>query len=251
MAPSTLIAYGQMRGEVHKPQPLHQALFTGPNRATDGPFPLPLTGADVVLNAFVADPDFMPSSPAIPSKEVPVNSRNRTLWWDPLAPIAGVPPPRSPTTSFPSLSTKQTHETYAEYKEKNPPILKSNHYRGREVYSNFGYVRLGGEWADPDSNRDLHEASEGIPAEFRHDLPGEITFGPRILNENNLDDFYDWYVAEVSDEIDDEGDPRDFRITPEIFTKWAVGVSKSGDVYCEDEVEPQVRYIILASPQED
>ena len=78
-------------------------------------------------------------------------------------------------------------------------------------------------------------------------LPG-LSKGPRIMDRNEEDEFYQGYVEELA--LDDlEQDPRQWRISPATFSQWAAG-AVTGDLYHtkEDPVNVKVsRFIVFRS----
>jgi hypothetical protein len=134
--------------------------------------------------------------------------------------------------------------TLDEYLRQNPPSVGKNHYKGEDVYANFGYFKVDDDWVDPESEYALHEAymSASQHSEEHPDLPnlyGSHSSGPRIMTAEEQDEFYWEYVKGVTDEKDGEGDPRRFRISAKTFAAWAAGAA-AGDCYEESSFEPTV-----------
>jgi hypothetical protein len=130
----------------------------------------------------------------------------------------------------------------------HPQTLAPNHYKGEDVWSNFGYVKINGHWVDPESERELSAA-------YKRDKDAKHYTGtlsvinrprscPRVMDPEELRSFYDWYAEEVSlgADADTEGDPRDLRVTPATFAFWAQG-AKRGEHYERHVIEPQVRLV--------
>lgn len=117
---------------------------------------------------------------------------------------------------------------------QDPPRFKPLHYKGEDAYGNYGYISINGTWVDPDSPGDVKNALYNLsnPAGDSGELPGSKQTGPRVLAEDEANSEYTKYIDYVSDE---EGDPRDGRISPFVFACWAVGAQR-GDRYVEKEV---------------
>lgn len=129
-----------------------------------------------------------------------------------------------------------------------------NHYKGDEVLQNFGYIKIGTKWADPDSEYDLYRAIQ--LHEYGNDLytprqqpisPPHVpvpeqpwtSLRPRIMSPEEEDEFYADYIKEVTDDQDGEGDPRQYRISPATFARWAGGAA-SGEHFHEQPSMPSV-----------
>ena len=122
--------------------------------------------------------------------------------------------------------------------------LSPNHYRGDMVWANFGYLLYNGRWVDPECERELSAAYKGKKEPYHYkatlsavNYPRRI--GPKVIPHHEQDDLYEWYVKEVSDDVDSEGDPRSLQITPETFASWAQGAIK-GNPYEHKVIETQV-----------
>jgi len=48
--------------------------------------------------------------------------------------------------------------TLGEHLRKNPPSVGKNHYKGEDVYANFGYFKVDNDWVDPESENALYDA---------------------------------------------------------------------------------------------
>lgn len=116
----------------------------------------------------------------------------------------------------------------------------NNHYKGKEVLGNFGYINVHGTWVDPDSEKDLAHAFRGYPSLLPEELDGARAKDPRIMSPAQLEEFYDFFNDYVSD---DEGDPRDNRLSQEDFEKMVRGAASEGkgDTWAKAVVAPQVR----------
>lgn len=166
--------------------------------------------------------------------------KHTTLFWDPLKNISDEDDrlvlPSRPSGDVP----KHLQTTYAEHIRQNPPNIGSNHYKGDMNLANFGYVKIGGNWVDPDGEGNLYDAFEdekdGLGVSLgdlgrQSTIVGETT-GPRVMSLWEEEGFYQDYVEGVTDHVDGEGDPREWRITPETFARWAAGAS-SGEHFEE------------------
>jgi len=125
----------------------------------------------------------------------------------------------------------------------HPATLAPNHYKGADVWANFGYVKINGRWVDPESDRELSAAYKGAKEDHHYVATLSVVNkprcpGPRVMTDEEADSLYKWYSDEVSSG-DTEGDPRKFRITPDIFAFWAQG-AKKGEHYERRILEPQV-----------
>ncbi|KAF4628127.1 hypothetical protein G7Y89_g10027 [Cudoniella acicularis] len=226
---STLYAYAHMRGKTNQQcDPLHQALFPTPSRTfQQGRLMLPL----------ILKRESM--------EELP---RGATYFWDPIVPT--FLPPLQPLgdhkgdSGYVSPPPNGIPLKYDEFIAKYPPKnLAPNHYKGEQVYANFGYVLVEGKWVDPESEGELYKAymncTEGPNSKAElPDLQRSRTSGPRVMNQEELDRFYRQYVEDVTDHTDGEGDPRFLRISPATFARWAAGAVK-GEHYEEAVMQPQ------------
>jgi hypothetical protein len=153
--------------------------------------------------------------------------------------------------------------SYAEYLSRHPPQAATNLYSGKEIFANFGYLRVNKIWVDPDSEGQLHNAyvKGGIDAEAAYQTyvgDGTKQTGPYafqkprtdangIIIPDDLDLFYNDFVGFVDDDMDGEGDPRNYRISPQTFARWAVG-AKFPEPYEDTFVAPSVRELPLVTP---
>ncbi|KAJ5038075.1 uncharacterized protein L3040_006946 [Drepanopeziza brunnea f. sp. 'multigermtubi'] len=185
--------------------------------------------------------------------------RGTTFFWDSLNPAPVQEQPRPRTAKY-APTEKQT--TYAEHiRETKLPVMK--HYSGEQVNENWGLLKIGDKWADPDSEYDLYRAIQlhehGIdlykpasrPLNFEPEPeyePPRMDNGPRIMTPEEEDEFYKGYVEEVTDEVDAEGDPRQYRISPATFAQWAAGAGR-GDRYVVET--PIVPNLPSPGPQDD
>ena len=124
------------------------------------------------------------------------------------------------------------------------PKLPPSHYWKDRIWANFGYLSCNGSWVDPECERELSAAHRGKMESYHYKAtlsavgyPRRI--GPEAIPIHQQDDLYGWYVEEVSDDIDSEGDPRALRITPEIFAFWAQGAIE-GNPYKHKDMKIQV-----------
>ena len=134
--------------------------------------------------------------------------------------------------------------TLGEHLRKNPPSVGKNHYKGEDVYANFGYFKVDNDWVDPESENALYDAymTNSQHGQEHPDVPNlyrSQSSGPRVMTPEEREEFYREYVDDVTDEKDGEGDPRRFRISPRTFAAWAAGAAV-GDSYDESSFEPTV-----------
>lgn len=93
-----------------------------------------------------------------------------------------------------------------------------------DVFQYFGFLKINGNWVDPDSEKAINKASKEHSDVTNPLLPGMDFFsGPYILSKSEQSLLYGEFL---DDEDDTEGDPRAFRVSPETFAKWAEGVVK-------------------------
>jgi hypothetical protein len=92
--------------------------------------------------------------------------------------------------------------------------------------ADYGYLEVNGKWVDPDSERSIYNAFNGLSGEDSPEIPELYrSSSPRILSEPQLSLEYAFFAKYVED---DEGDPRDSRISPDTFAKWAEGAVERG-----------------------
>ncbi|ESZ96034.1 hypothetical protein SBOR_3607 [Sclerotinia borealis F-4128] len=117
----------------------------------------------------------------------------------------------------------------------------NNHYKGKQVWGNFGYLYVNGTWVDPDSEKDLAQAFRGYPALLPEELEGARAKDKRIMSPAQMEEIYKFFNDYVSD---DEGDPRDNRLSPEEFQKMTRGAASEGkgDTWARAIVAPQEKY---------
>ncbi|KAA8569191.1 hypothetical protein EYC84_000860 [Monilinia fructicola] len=63
----------------------------------------------------------------------------------------------------------------------------NNHYKGKEVWGNFGYLNVNGAWVDPDSEKDLAQAFRGYPTLLPEELEGARAKDPRIMSPAQME----------------------------------------------------------------
>ena len=175
------------------------------------------------------------------------------FFWDPikcafLQPTLQLPPALY-GGSYQPRRDRGSELTYDEYIRLDPPSIGTNHYKGEMVYANFGYYLVEGKWVDPESEGELFQAYMNPSGRSRGEpiLPNihrSRDTGPRVMSLEEEDEFYKYFVADVSDEKDGEGDPRAWRITPATFAQWATG-SVMGDQYEETVIQTPVSSLIL------
>ncbi|KAG4033535.1 hypothetical protein MFRU_004g00430 [Monilinia fructicola] len=117
----------------------------------------------------------------------------------------------------------------------------NNHYKGKEVWGNFGYLNVNGAWVDPDSEKDLAQAFRGYPTLLPEELEGARAKDPRIMSPAQMEEFYEFFNDYVSD---DEGDPRDNQLSPKEFEEMIRGTASGGkgDTWAKAVVAPQDKY---------
>ncbi|KAJ8066968.1 hypothetical protein OCU04_004347 [Sclerotinia nivalis] len=117
----------------------------------------------------------------------------------------------------------------------------NNHYKGKEVWGNFGYLLVNGTWVDPDSEKDLAHAFKGYPVLSLDELEGARAKDARIMSPTQMEEFYDFFNEYVSD---DEGDPRDNRLSLKDFQNMVRGTASEGkgDTWARAVVAPQEKY---------
>ncbi|PBP22002.1 hypothetical protein BUE80_DR007104 [Diplocarpon rosae] len=172
-----------------------------------------------------------------------------TLFWDPINSIVQ---PQRPQQQLVSIESPLEKTNYAEHIEREKPAIGKNHYKGDMGNANFGYIKIGDIWCDPDSELELsravhiHEYAHVCDDRVRVEplQPPVPDSGPRIMTPEEEDEFYRGFVEEVTDEQDGEGDPRQYRISPAVFARWAAGAVK-GEKYEEEPWWPPSR---LPSP---
>ncbi|KAH7357019.1 hypothetical protein BKA65DRAFT_219461 [Rhexocercosporidium sp. MPI-PUGE-AT-0058] len=221
VSPSMLSTYSFMRAKdtVHN-DPLHSALYIHPSRNYHDQRRMRLE--------LVARRHSIQSLP-----------KHTTFFWDP---VDEQPRLEIPFVPFDPYKPPPSNITYQEHLRQFPPSVGTNHYKGKMVWANFGYIKIRGRWVDPDSEGDIADAynayaSGDDEAPYLPDLQKIPDLGPRIMGPEEESEFYPEYTAEVSDESDGEGDPRLYRITPATFARWAVGCG-SGERYEERQFVP-------------
>lgn len=174
--------------------------------------------------------------------------RGATYFWDPITSADLQPPQPLPPAlhsgSYQPRRDQQFEQSYDEYICDNPPAVGKNHYKGDMVWANFGYYLAEGKWVDPESEGELFDAYMNQPGPPRTkpnlpDAPRSQDHGPHIIPLHEQEEFYRDYVADVTDEFDDEGDPRNTRIDPETFARWASG-AVVGETYEKDVMKTPV-----------
>ncbi|KAE8444429.1 hypothetical protein EG329_000520 [Mollisiaceae sp. DMI_Dod_QoI] len=227
MTPSMLYTYASMRGRSSlQGDPVHSALYPVPKR---------WLGAGRVIIPMVKERGSMDEL-----------FRGATFFWDPM--VTTPPGPQPPTPAVipgPTMKSKKAKPlTYLEHKATYPPSVGRNHYKGEMVYANFGYVQDADTkaWIDPDSagllrdeyiQRIYIDGTEEKEERVLPDFQRSEKSGPRKITMEQQDEFYREYIEYVHDDVDAEGDPRNYRISPATFARWAAG-AQSGDHYHEE-----------------
>jgi hypothetical protein len=171
------------------------------------------------------------------------------FFWDPIDPVNTPPIPPLALADIEYIPAEGNNRslpsvTLEEHLRQNPPSVGKNHYKGEDVYANFGYFKVDNDWVDPESEHALYNA---YMASSQHgqehpdvlNLYRSQSSGPRVMTPEEKEEFYREYVDDVTDEKDGEGDPRFFRISPKTFVALAAGAAV-GDSYEESNFEPTV-----------
>ncbi|KAI9640083.1 hypothetical protein NHQ30_011485 [Ciborinia camelliae] len=139
------------------------------------------------------------------------------------------------------MAIKQTPRCEVVLDMKGDEGETNNHYKGKEIWGNFGYLNVNGAWVDPDSEKDLAQAFKGYPVLLPEELEGARAKDKRIMSPVQMEQFYDFFNDYVSD---DEGDPRDNRLSPEEFQKMIRGTASEGkgDTWARAIVAIQEKY---------
>ncbi|KAL2073577.1 hypothetical protein VTL71DRAFT_10903 [Oculimacula yallundae] len=233
IGPSMLSTYSFMRAKnTAVNDPLHSALFTHPSRNFYDQRPMRL---ELVSRRHSID--------SLPKRT--------TFFWDPLKEQPRIEIPYVP---FDPFRPPPANTSFDEHIRQFPPSIGTNHYKGDEVWSNFGYVKIRGRWIDPDSEGEVADAFKAEDygnddAPYLPDLQKSPDTGPRIMTPEEEMQFYSAYTEDVSDEIDGEGDPRFYRISPATFARWAAG-GGSGERYEEDPFVPGPK-LPFADPEDE
>ncbi|KAI1003728.1 hypothetical protein K3495_g4480 [Podosphaera aphanis] len=233
---SMLYAHALMRGSIYNENselgdsldPLYYALFNGRHRKYANRADLPRNGRSDSIESL--------------NKEI-------KFYWDPILSTSyqdqewstrGILPYLDISSPSVPIDNCPRNLTYEEFCQRNPIFIGMNHYKGDAVYANFGYLRIGELWVDPDSAAEVNEALlilQGEPSKPSSILgpPLSIDRGPHIMSDSESNSFYQKYLEYVMEDIDiygniidQEGDPRISRISPETFIMWAAG-AKFGD----------------------
>lgn len=137
------------------------------------------------------------------------------------------------------MQDEQSYEKYIGKNFENLPIIGNNHHKASDVFANFGYVSVDGNWADPDSEGELFDA------QMKHisikSLPHAPPKDSSVMSPDEQDRMYERYIEDVTDEEDGEGDPRKYRISPATFLQWATG-TMVGDQFVETVMETPVSF---------
>lgn len=165
------------------------------------------------------------------------------LYWDPLTQVSTLRPSLDTPVSPESPPKQSETLSFEEFIREDPPKYGKNHPKGDDVYLNFGWIKIGDKWVDPDGEDNVFDAfmnrSQESIGKTYPDFKLSQRSGPREMNQEQQNEYYAWYVQYVTDEVDADGDPRHTRITPETFAKWAEGAIR-GDRYDETVMEPSV-----------
>lgn len=99
-----------------------------------------------------------------------------------------------------------------------------------EKLGQIGYVKINGKFTDPDSKADVINALNGVPGGSPR-VPGlHEPLLSNVMTNMELEAYYARFLLDVDNEEDperdNEGNPLDTRISPEIFKNWASGARK-------------------------
>ncbi|RFU29364.1 hypothetical protein B7463_g6957, partial [Scytalidium lignicola] len=238
VTPSMISTYSHMRG---------------PMKSTPGRFPDPLH--DGLCNS---DHDHIElrksplTSPVIKEFMMDGWKKGDVVYWDPRSALKMPAPTQAsdtgrlinePSGIEPQHDQKDLEETEIKFQYFEGGCSfkgKALDYRDDQGLANHGYVPINGVWADPDSMGDVSTALKGVPPIDYDDLPGTQTRGPRVLNLEEQEKEYQYFMDYVSD---DEGDPRDLRIDIATYAAWATGAQKiveeKGETAGEQQQEQQ------------
>lgn len=240
MTPSMLYAYAHVRGLAElRTDPVYQALFPGASREIfTQRVQIPRINGIRSMEAYVDN-----TSAAFCHLLTAYSfHKGAKFFYDTLTDIEE--PPTEPLTHREPPATIDL--SYDDYMTNFKPTVGRNHSKGAEVYNNFGYIDADGNWADPDSIGSMNDASllvenDTSSLQFTNNLPvlPKRHKGPRIMTGDELDEFYDGYVSEVSDEFDGEGDPRRHQISTGTFARLVQGAVR-GDGFAENILDPAV-----------
>ncbi|TAQ89142.1 hypothetical protein B7494_g2536 [Chlorociboria aeruginascens] len=217
---ATLSTYAIMRGGSQLSDPLHQALYIFQN-----PLYNDLASLHGSTNPKLAVEGVGP----------------RVYWWEKprSVPLREQSKPKSGNEEYDGHSAPTKRQlSFREHQRMHPPQPKSNHYRGEQALQEYGYFPVNGIWADPDSNGSLDLASKHLYEPGMKPPPRPYPPLPRSLTREEEDAMYRDFEHSVTDDVDRYGDPRNMRITPEVFALWAEG-AKRANSYVETIVEPQ------------
>jgi hypothetical protein len=97
--------------------------------------------------------------------------------------------------------------------------------RSDQALEDCGCLEVNGGWAYPGSERSIYNAYNSISSKNGPETSELHLSSPCILSEAQLSLEYTLFAMYVDD---GEGDPRDSRISPDTFAKWAEGAVESG-----------------------
>jgi hypothetical protein len=95
-----------------------------------------------------------------------------------------------------------------------------------QALGDYGYLEINGGWVRPGSERSIYNACKGLSSKNCPEISElHLSSSPCILSEAQLSLEYTFFAMYVDD---GEGDPRDSRISPDTFAKWAEGAVERG-----------------------
>lgn len=167
----------------------------------------------------------------------------------------------SPPTAWGHLYVSKTSTPFgannvSDYEDKEdekmeyaptPDLAKISESKRRtysEILNWIGYLSINGKVTDPDSKMEVLRALAGIRGDSPP-LPGfHESLLASVMCPSELEEYYIRFVLDVDNENDpdrdNEGNPLDYRISPDTFLKWAEGAKKKENPKTA-EVEERVR----------
>lgn len=192
----------------------------------------------------------------------------------------GTPPREQQATEHLSFQDDVENETSSQPQfgvESTMPV----HYHDEYAYAHYGFLKINGTWVDPDDEVALSRAyGETVPEndnvtasrmDFKvghgagkqrkrfgdnSGIPGipdmpAVLAGPYKLSRSEESVEYAEFIKAVDCEYDSdsvrdhEGDPRDHRISPKTFAKWAEGATRGSRYVYRDWIAETVSRIAI------